>query len=174
MADHHLLQMKWDDFIFIDTCLPFGLHSVPKLFNILADLLQWIAQRQGVSHIMHYLDDFLLLGSPGSNEFQTNLNTIIQCCDTLGVPLALEKVEGPSTSLSFLCIVIDTEHMQLRLPYYKLLRIKELITTWLSKKSATTREILLLVGLLQHAIIVHCWRMFVSRMYFYSSESATA
>ena len=42
-ADRHLLLMRWNDCIFIDTCLPFGLHSAPKLFNILADLLQWIA-----------------------------------------------------------------------------------------------------------------------------------
>ena len=166
MADRHLLQMKWDNFIFIDTCLPFGLRSAPKLFNILADLLQWIAQRQGVSHIMHYLDDSLLLGSSGSNECRTNLNTIIRCCETLGIPLALEKVEGPSTSLSFLGIVIDTKHMQLRLPHDKLLRIKEMIAAWLSKKSATKREILSLVGLLQHATkVVHCGRTFVSRMY---------
>ena len=90
MADRHL-QMKWDNFIFIDTCLPFGLRSAPKLFNISADLWRWIALRQGVSHIMHYLDDFLLLGSPGSNECRTNLNTIIQYCETLGIPLALER-----------------------------------------------------------------------------------
>ena len=38
-ADHHL---EWTGSIDIDTCLPFGLHSVPKLFNVLADLLEWI------------------------------------------------------------------------------------------------------------------------------------
>ena len=39
-ADRHLLGMKWNDNWFIDTCLPFGLRSSPKLFNILADLLE--------------------------------------------------------------------------------------------------------------------------------------
>ena len=38
-ADRHLLAMEWRNKIFIDTCLPFGLRSAPKLFNILADLL---------------------------------------------------------------------------------------------------------------------------------------
>ena len=46
-ADHHLLQTKWDNLIFNDTCLSFGLHSAPKLFNFLADLLQWITQQHG-------------------------------------------------------------------------------------------------------------------------------
>ena len=50
---------------------------------------------------MHYLDGFLLLGPPGLNECQTSLNIIVKCCETLGIPLALEKVEGPYTSLSF-------------------------------------------------------------------------
>ena len=124
--------MKWDNLIFVDTCLPFGLRSAPKLFNILADLLQWISQQQGVSYIMHYLDDFLVLGTPGSNECQTNLSIIKECCEMLGIPLALEKVEGPSTSLSFLGIVINTVHMQLHLPPDKLIRISDLISTWLS------------------------------------------
>ena len=125
--------MKWDNFIFIDTCLPYGLHSAPNLFNILADLLQWITQQHGICHIMHYLDDFLLLVPLGLNECQTNLNIIVKCCKALGVPLALEKLECPSTSISFLGIVIDTVHMQLCLPQDKLQRITDLITTWLSK-----------------------------------------
>ena len=60
-ADRNLLAMKWDNKIYIDGCLPFGLRSAPKLFNILADLLCWIAQQHGISQPLHYLDDFLLI-----------------------------------------------------------------------------------------------------------------
>jgi len=45
-ADRHLLTMEWKGSIYIDTCLPFGLCSAPKLFNILADLLEWILVNQ--------------------------------------------------------------------------------------------------------------------------------
>ena len=41
-ADHHLLSMEWQGAIYIDTCLPFGLRSAPKLFNVLADILEWV------------------------------------------------------------------------------------------------------------------------------------
>ena len=41
---------------------PFGLYPVPKLFNILVDLLEWIARAEDVLHIMHYLDEILTLG----------------------------------------------------------------------------------------------------------------
>lgn len=99
-TDRHLLGMKWKEYTFIDTCLPFGLRSAPKLFNVLADLLTGVLTRQGTSFILHYLDDFLTLGPPASNTCEQNLSTIRKVCASLGIPLALEKVEGPSTTLT--------------------------------------------------------------------------
>ena len=113
--------MLWNDELYIDTCLPFGLRSAPKLFNILADFLAWILQHQEVSPIFHYLDDYLIISPPASNTCLQHLNHFKQACHTLGVPLALEKVEGPSTVLSFLGILLDTHLMEARLPEEKLL-----------------------------------------------------
>ena len=61
-ANRHLLGMEWCNSIYLDTCLPFGLRSAPKLFNILADLLEWITSKRSVSVCLHYLDDFLTMG----------------------------------------------------------------------------------------------------------------
>ena len=165
-ADRHLLAMKWRQSIYVDTCLPFGLRSAPKLFNILADLLSWISQQRGVTFVMHYLDDFLLIGPPSSPICQHNLDIFTQTCADLGVPLASEKVEGPSTQLTFLGILLDTSRMEIRLPDDKLQRIRVELASWLQKESATKREILSLVGLLQHATkVVRSGRTFVARMY---------
>lgn len=38
--DHHLLGMRWNDEIFIDLTLPFGLRSSPKIFTTVADALE--------------------------------------------------------------------------------------------------------------------------------------
>ena len=137
--------------VYIDTCLPFGLHSAPRLFNILADLFTWSAEQRGISFVIHYLDNFLTVGPPSSDTCQRNLDILMQLCEDLGVPLALEKVEGPSTTISFLGIQLDTVRMEIKLPEEKLSRIKETLSAWLQKKKATKREILFLVGLLQHA-----------------------
>ena len=60
--------------------------------------------------------------------------------------------------------------MMAHLPPDKLHRIRSLLTSWLKKKKATKREILSLVGLLQHATkVVKPGRTFVARMY---SEAA--
>ena len=72
-------------------------------------------------------------------------------CKELGVPLALEKIEGPATSLPFLGILLDSQKMEVRLPPDKLQRTKEEILNRLAKKKATKGQILSLVGLLHHA-----------------------
>ena len=123
-GDRHLLAMEWRSGVFIDTCLPFGLRSSPKLFNILADLLAWILEHQGIHHLLHYLDDFLTMGKPQASECYSNLTTMKQVCQLLGVPLAAEKVEGPCTYLEFLGITLDTIRMEARLPEEKLSRLK--------------------------------------------------
>ena len=120
LTDRHLLAMKWCKQLYIDTCLPFGLRSAPKLFNILADLLSWILEQKGASPIMRYLDDFLTLGPPKSSTCLHNLHTIKEVCQHLGVLLALEKVEGPTQSLIFLGIVLDTKDMEACHPHEKL------------------------------------------------------
>ena len=61
-----LFGMVWDRALFVDTVLPFGLRSAPKLFNAVADVVEWILRQAGVVNILHYLDDFLLVGAPGS------------------------------------------------------------------------------------------------------------
>ena len=165
-ADRHVLAMEWQGAIYSDTCLPFVLRSAPKLFSVLADLMEWILLIQGVTFLLHYLDDFLTKSQPGTTVCQRNLLLLIKICLVLGIPLAIEKVDGPAMVLEFLGIVLDTERMEACLPKDKLDRIRIAIQEWLNKRSATKREILSLVGVLQHAAkVVLPGRTFVSCLY---------
>ena len=115
---------------------------------------------------MHYLDDFLMFGPPDSPVCQHNLNTFTQACDELGIPLAAKKLEDSSTLLPLLGIILDTNRMEIRLPKDKLQCIHQELSPWLHRKTATKRDILYLVGLLQHATkVVRSGRIFVARMY---------
>ena len=102
--------------MYIDTCLPFGLRSIPKLFNILVDLLTWMLDRQGILPVIHYLDDFLTMGPALSDKCQENLAAIQHLCTDLRIPLAQEKLEGPTHCLTFFGIEIDTRISLARLP----------------------------------------------------------
>ncbi len=44
---------------------------------------------------MHYLDDFLLVGGPASEEFRSHLSILLTTFDRLGLPMAPHKLEGP-------------------------------------------------------------------------------
>ena len=109
--DRHLLGMMWNTQLFIDTVLPFRLRSAPKIFSAVADALEWILIQQGVSHSIHYLDNFFTVGSPTSNDCSNNLHRITETCKLLGVPLATGKIVSPTCQLTFLSIEIDSESL---------------------------------------------------------------
>ena len=57
-----LLGLEQKGNFFVDTTLPFGLQSAPKIFNAIADAVQFISVQKGIRWVTHYLDDFLVLG----------------------------------------------------------------------------------------------------------------
>ena len=163
--DRPLLGMRWKGGLFVDTALPFGLRSAPKLFNAVADALAWIFGQSGNRVPLHYLDDFLFLGAPASGECEAALQSALTLCAELGVPISEEKLEGLATSISFLGIVLDSDLMQLRLPEEKLQRLLGTVREWRSRKTCTKRELLSLIGQLQHACrVVRSGRTFLHRM----------
>ena len=98
--DQPLLGMKWKGEVYIGVALPFGLQSAPKIFTAVADVLEWILRSCGFCQLIHYLDD-LFMAKPGSDACKSSLELAVQCCAELGVPLAMEKLEGPDTFLTF-------------------------------------------------------------------------
>ena len=71
--------------------LPFGLRSVPKIFDAMADALEWCVAKQGVWHIYHNLDNLIILGFPSMKECSAFLSTLQRVCQELDVMLALEE-----------------------------------------------------------------------------------
>ena len=171
-ADRPLLSMQWQGTTFVDGALPFGLRSAPKLFSALADGLLWIFLQGGVQQAIHYLDDFLFLGPPASQVCTESLQTALRLCETLGVPVAPEKTEGPASVITFLGIEIDTLMGELRLPADKLHNLQQVLQSWMQssnpsapKHTGTKRELLALIGLLHHASkVVQPGRAFIRNL----------
>ena len=72
----------------MDHVLPFGLRSSAILFNPFADGLEYVMKQNGVSRVLHYLDDFFTCGAPESAECELNLKTMLYTCDSLGMPVS--------------------------------------------------------------------------------------
>ncbi len=149
--DRVLQGMEWDGRIYVDPCLPFGLRSAPKIFNAVADGLCWCLRQAGIRFVLHYLDDFIIVAPPDSDECARSVRILEETCAKLGVPMAPGKSEGPLTSLVFLGILVDTVAGELRLPEGKLQRLKSLLRHWGARRACRRRELESLVGLLNHA-----------------------
>ncbi len=166
VEDRPLLGMCWQGRVFLDKTLPFGLRSAPKVFNAVADALEWVARNRGVEFMTHYLDDFTVLGPASSDTCAYGLATLLDACRELGVPVAWEKCEGPATQLTILGIVVDSVAQELRLPQDKLRMLKQEIRRWRGRKRCTLHELQSLLGLLNHACkAVKPGRIFLGRMF---------
>ena len=164
-SDRRLLGMTWRGHLYVDTVLPFGLRSAPKIFSAIAVGVELIALHSGVSQVLHYLDDFLTMGKEDTEECSHNLSQLIQICHRLGLPLKRQKLEGSSPTLVFLGILLNTRNMEMCLPDEKLVEIRQLIGKWLTRKAGKKRELLSLIGKLAHAakiIVPGC--IFLRRM----------
>ena len=164
--DRPLLGMMWRGQYFVDMVLPFGLRSAPFIFTAIADLVEWIlVHNYSVNFLRHYLDDFLTLGPPASPVCYNNLQTCVQLCKSLGLPLHPDKLEGPATCLTILGIELDSEKLQARLPTDKRDRIKALLDEWSLKRFCKRRELESLIGHLHHACkVAPQGRTFLRRM----------
>ena len=105
-------------------------------------------------------------------ECRTNLEVILETCERLGGPLKADKLKGPSTILTFLCITLDTVCMEIQLPEEKLEALKVLTRAWWSKRARRKLKSLSLIGKLSHACkVVQEVQIFLSKMIDYSTKA---
>lgn len=76
---------------------------------------------QGVTDVDHYLNNFVTMGPPNSPVCEANLQIILSTCAELGVPLTMEKLEGPTHCITCLGIEVNTQSGTMRLPREKLI-----------------------------------------------------
>ena len=120
-----------------------------------------------VPHIRHPLPRRFstLVGPPGSGQCANALERSLAICSWLGIPIALENVEGPSTTLTFLGIELDSLSWEAQLTKEKLFRIHSMVQEWSGRKSCKHKELESLLGYLQDAArVVHAGKTFTRRI----------
>ena len=84
----------------------------------------------------------------------------------LGLPVAVQKLEGPWWCLTFLGFEVDSDAMEVRLPGPKLVELKELLVSWQGRRACLRKELESLVGKLAHACkVVRPGKTFLRRMF---------
>lgn len=115
-------------------------------------MIEWILlNRQHLSDLLHYRDDFITSVPPNSGQCARNLQTALSVCRTLGLPFHPNKWIGPSSRLVVLSIELDSSEQCARLLDDKLVALRELINSWHSRRWCTWYQLELLIGHLHHA-----------------------
>ena len=129
-------------------------------------MVAWAIHHRGVRHLLHYLDDFLQFGQPGTLEAGQAVATARAVFVKAGIPVAKHKTEGSVTSVTFLGILVDTMQFQLWLLADKLARLQVIVRQWLDHMSCTHHELEYLTGHLAHtATIIRPGRIFLSPLF---------
>ena len=178
ILDFWLLVMKAQHpitgvtYYFVDKCLPFGHCISCAMFQAFSDALAHMVAyllkvRRQILFIplTNYLDNFLFAALT-KRICDIMLQTFIEMCGHLGVPILTEKTKWGSTIVVFLGILLDGEFFILAVPEEKRTKTINAIQEILTKKSATVKELQRLTGMLNflNRTIVP-GRAFTRRMY---------
>ena len=147
--DYNLLGFHWNDLLYFDLVLPFGLRSATlacqRNTNAIAHIFYSVYHHQYVN----YINDFG--GVKSSNDdapaaFQ-ELETLF---NRLGLESSPEKDCPPSTRMVYLGLIYDTVTTTLEVPEDKLSRASALIRHWLSSPRTTKSDLQSLIGKLSY------------------------
>ena len=133
-SDRVLLGMQWQDSWYVDMVLPFGLQRYSTPLPMSSSI--WHMPKEPSTS--HYLDDYVILGQPDTDQCQKDLGRLVGLCDRLGIPLA-EKAQ------------FDAITMQLSLPKHKRIELSNLLQARQGRNVVTKREVQSIAGKLQHA-----------------------
>ena len=95
--------------------MQFGITSATAIFEWYSSAAQYIAEQScAIKNMVHYVDDFMTFVH-GINAAKLALKNMLALFVELGIPVSINKLEGPSTSMVFLGILFDTIAMTIRL-----------------------------------------------------------
>ena len=152
---------------FFDKCLPFGSSISCSHFQRFSNALRHIHEFQvGIfGTCPNYLDDFLFMALCA---IQCNrlMQSFLDLCAEIGVPISLEKMSWANTIFEFLGILLDGKNKVLVVPEQKCIKALNMLQCMQDKKSATVQglqQLAVLLNFLNRAIVPGC--AFTRRMY---------
>jgi hypothetical protein len=109
--DWPLLGLQWDDKYYFDTVMQFGITSATAIFEWYSSAAQYIAEKTlNINHIVHYVDDFMIF-MHDMNAAKRCLQQLLALFKELGIPISMNKLEGPANIMTFLGILFDTHSL---------------------------------------------------------------
>jgi hypothetical protein len=174
--DWHLLGFTWEGKFLYDLVLGFECCLAPYIFNLFAEAIHWIIQQNLPACVWHYLDDFLKIFAPHLplSKVKAALTWSLDIGAQLGLASQPSKVKGPSITLEFLGLKLDSIAMEVHLPCKKLDYLSKLLTSWAHCSHCTLQELQELTGFLQFASqVVPTSHAYIWGLYAFTSKFTT-
>lgn len=166
-SNHWLMGFCWRGIYYVETCLSFGLRTVPYIFNMFGEALHWLLMWILPSLLLvHYLDDFIAV-IPASNAPLAAEFSLVwgELTSFLGFSCNASK-DGQGTTLECLGIEIDTIAMVAHLPAKKRQKALRLIKHMLTDETVSLAEGDQLTGFLNFCSeVMPLGRTFLRRVY---------
>ena len=160
--DIDLLGPKHED-TFLDVTLPFGFRHGLTFFTCCSDAICHIMCQHGFPGLWPYIDDLNSTGLP--SKIPQSYNLLLQLLEQLSLKISIEKLVSPSTCVTCLGILVNTENRTISIPESKLQDIEKLCHSWENKNTCSKTQLQSLLGsLLYITECVRPARFFLNRM----------
>ena len=170
-VEYSKVAVVWRGLFFLFVCLAFGLRHSGLNGQRVSDAVSWILRNLGLETIMqklfnvcNYVDDF---GGVEATEDRAKaaFEALAILLDDLGLQESKKKAVPPTTSITFLGVMFDSQRMEMSVPPDKITEIKTEIRKWLRKTTISKRELQSLLGkLFWVAKVVKYARAFMGRL----------
>ena len=111
-----------------------GLTSASYICQRVTDAISFIMFKIGIL-VLNYLDDFASAETQDRAEF--GYQTIFTILEKCGIEESKEKACPPSTIMTFVGVLFNTETLTIEITPERLEEIKLLVKYWLNKNKAT-------------------------------------
>ena len=151
-TDYPLVCFVWRSFLFFFVALMFGLRHSGLQGQKLTTAVTWIHRRHGLDSkwermfkSLNYSDD--IGGCEDSLEMaMDSFNALGTLLEDLGLVESKSKAHPPSTSMPYLGIQFDTISMRMSIPPEKVAEVRDEISSWVKKSTASKKSLQQLLG----------------------------
>ena len=151
-TEYPLVCFVWRNLLFFFCALMFGLRHAGLQGQKVTTAVTWIHRRLGYEtedeepyRSLNYSDDIggcELTLARATQSFEALGRLLTE----LGLVESTSKAHPPSTSMPYLGILFDTVKMQMSIPPEKIAEVREEVSLWRNKKSASKKSLQQLLG----------------------------
>ena len=161
-SDVPLLGYGFEGNFYFDKFLSMGLRSAAHICQRVTNAIRFMCLMMKIA-ILNYLDDFAGASDPArAHKSFIELGQLLESC---GIEESKQKACPPSTKMTFIGVLFDSEELTLSVTPERLQEILSLLEVWLLKTEATLQELQSLIGKLSFiSSCVQASRVFMCRL----------